>query len=182
MLSDEELFIKYRSGEGSGFEELLKRYQAPLFTVILRLVRDRGEAEDLFQETWVRVVRNRERFNVELKFSPWLYSIATNLCRDHLRRRVRNPVECRDEVPEGGDSKSPEQESWRREISAALAQAVDRLPDEQREVFLLRESAGLEFKEIAQMQNRNLNTVLGRMHLAVKKLRLELAGLREGLE
>lgn len=177
MDSDEELFLRYRSGEAVVFEELLGRFKAPLFGVILKMVGDRADAEDVFQETLYRVIRHAEEFNPELRFSSWIFSIALNLCRDHLRRRGRSPIQAVAEVPDFAVPHTPESDSWRGEVRKAVGQAIAKLPEEQREVFTLREYGGLEFKEIARLTNSNLNTVLGRMHLAVKKLRAELTGL-----
>jgi RNA polymerase sigma-70 factor (ECF subfamily) len=178
-ISDEELLSRYQSGDESGFEGLIERYRRPLFTVIARMVRDRGDAEDIFQETFIRVMQHHERFDPRRKFSTWIYAIATNLCRDHLRRGRRSPVAVMEEVPEAAGDDDPESESWGREVRTAVDRALELLPAEQREVFLLREYGGLSFKEVAVLTSSNLNTVLGRMHMAMKKLRAELDGFRE---
>jgi RNA polymerase sigma-70 factor (ECF subfamily) len=178
-ISDEELLSRYQSGDESGFDGLIERYRRPLFTVIARMVRDRGDAEDIFQETFIRVMQHHERFDHDRRFSTWVYAIATNLCRDHLRRGRRSPVAVVEEVPETAGDDDPESESWRREVRTAVDRALTLLPAEQREVFLLREYGGLSFKEVASLTRSNLNTVLGRMHMAMKKLRAELEGLRE---
>ena len=180
-VSDEELFSRHRSGDASSFEELLERYRRPLYTVIRRMVRDSREAEDIFQETFCRVLRSQERFDAKRRFSSWIYAIATNLCRDYWRRQGRETVTADGEPPEVAGPGDPEAESSDGEIRMAVETAVARLPVEQREVFLLREYGGLTFKEIAEVTQSNLNTVLGRMHLAVKKLRAELLGFQEAL-
>jgi RNA polymerase sigma-70 factor (ECF subfamily) len=178
-VSDEELLKTYLSGDESGFSGLVNRYRGLLFTVILRMVRDHGEAEDIFQETFYRVLRHADRFDFDRKFSTWVYSIAANLCRDRLRRRKSTPVEGGIEVSGFSGSDDPERDSWRGEVREAVERALTRLPDEQREVFVLREYGEMSFKEIAEATKSNLNTVLGRMRLAVKKLRAELADFME---
>ena len=180
MIADEQLLLHYRSGDEDGFNELIERYRGPLFTVILRMVGDRGDAEDIFQETFYRVIRHRERFDAERKFSTWLYSIAVNLCRDYLRKGKRSLISPREELPDAPGPENPETDSWRREIGSAVESALAKLPFEQREVFLLREYGDMSFKEIAELTQSNLNTVLGRMHVAIRKLRAELSAFAEG--
>jgi RNA polymerase sigma-70 factor, ECF subfamily len=177
--SDEELFESYRGGEESGFEALVDRYRGPLFTVIYRMLGDRGLAEDLFQETFFRVVRNRDRFEPGSRFSPWLYAIAVNLVRDHLRSKKRSPLVLVDEPPDCPAPHNPESDLYWTEVRQVVANALAALPQDQREVFLLREQAGLSFKEIAHLTGANLNTVLGRMHLAMKKLQAEFSSHEE---
>ena len=179
-ISDEELMGRYQSGDAGGMSELIDRFRRPLFTVIVRMVGDRNDAEDIFQETFCRVLKHHERFDAERKFSTWLFAIACNLCRDHLRKDRRSVEFTTEELPEVGGDENPETDSFRSEVRAALDMALKRLPADQREVFLLREYGGLAFKDIAELTQSNLNTVLGRMHTAIKKLRVELSGLMEG--
>lgn len=177
--SDEQLFQSYLSGDQRAFERLLERYRGPLFMVILRMVNNMADAEDIFQETFVRVVDKRDRFRTDARFSSWVYTIATNLCRDLIRRRKKSPLRpaADDFDPPGGPS--PETRSWQKEIKTAVEAAIDRLGPEQKEVFLLRHYGGLSFKEIAAVTDTKLNTVLGRMHLAVARLKKDLAELME---
>jgi RNA polymerase sigma-70 factor, ECF subfamily len=179
-ISDEELFNRYRAGDVEGINELVERYRRPLYSVILRMVGDRAEAEDVFQETFFRVLKHQERFDAERKFSTWVYAIAVNLCRDYQRRQGRGLVVRCESLPEAEDGGNVESEVFGREISRALTAALEGLSPEQREVFVLREFGDMSFKEIADVTHSNLNTVLGRMHLALKKLRKELADLAEG--
>jgi len=178
MPTDEESFSRFLRGDEGGFEDLLDRYRTPLFSFILRMVGN-GEADDVFQETFMRVLRHRHRFDAARRFRPWLYAIAANLCRDALRRRKRSPELSGDELPDGVSVSNPEADSVGAEIRDAVAVAVAALPPDQREVFLLREQAGLSFREISSATGTNLNTVLGRMHQAVKKLKVHLTPLRE---
>jgi RNA polymerase sigma-70 factor, ECF subfamily len=178
MATDEECFSRFLDGDEGGFDLLLDRYRTPLFSFILRMVGN-GEADDVFQETFVRVLRHRYRFDASRRFSPWLFAIAANLCRDALRRRRRSPELQAEELPEGVSGANPEADTAGAEIRRAVAVAVSGLPPDQREVFLLREQAGLSFREIAETTGANLNTVLGRMHQAVKKLQARLGPWRE---
>jgi RNA polymerase sigma-70 factor (ECF subfamily) len=172
--SDEALMMAYRRGESKAFDELLLRYRTPLFSTLRRLVGDRALAEDLFQETFLRVIQHAGRYDAGRKFSGWVFRIARNLAVDALRQRgVRREEELDEEHqdPAGG----PDRALARAEQGEAISRALELLPLEQREVFLMREWAGLSFKEIAEVTESPLNTVLGRMHLAVKKLRACLA-------
>jgi len=176
--TDEALMQAYCQGETKAFDELLSRYRTPLFSTLCRLVGDRTLAEDLFQETFLRVIRNAGRFDPRRNFSGWLYQIARNLGVDALRQRgVRQEQALADEAPAPGPD--PERALASAEQGLAIAKGLQLLSLEQREVFVLREFSGLSFKEIAEITGSPLNTVLGRMHLAVKKLR---AGLAEHAE
>ena len=166
--------VAYRQGEASAFDELLLRYRTPLFSTLRRLVGDRALAEDLFQETFLRVIQHASRFDARRKFSGWVFRIARNLAVDEMRKRgVRQEEKLNHEPldPAAG----PDRAAVRTEQGEAIARAIELLPREQREVFLMREWGGLSFKEIAEVTESPLNTVLGRMHLAVKKLRASLA-------
>jgi RNA polymerase sigma-70 factor (ECF subfamily) len=172
--TDEALMKAYCQGETKAFEELLSRYRTPLFTTLCRLVGNRALAEDLFQETFLRVIRHAGRFDLRQKFSAWLFQIARNLSVDALRQRgVRAEQELDDGHEDPGPN--PERAVASAEQGLAIARSLELLPLEQREVFVLREFSGLSFKEIAELTRSPLNTVLGRMHLAVKKLRAALA-------
>jgi RNA polymerase sigma-70 factor (ECF subfamily) len=175
-LTDEKLFEQFREGSAAGFEELLDRYKGPLFTVILKRVRDRGLAEDIFQETFKRVIEHSGRFDEGRRFSPWIYRIAMNLCVDmHRKMHTRSEVNMGDSGFEPLEETGAEDQLKRNELRERIEAALKTLTDEQREVFMLREYAGMSFKDIAEATASPLNTVLGRMHTAIKKLRVELA-------
>ena len=178
MAIDEECFARFLSGDEEGFNALLEKYRIPLFSFILRMVGN-SEADDVFQETFLRVLRHRRQFNPSRRFSPWLFAIAANLCRDALRRRRRSLTQPMAESHDPAGHSNPETDSASAEIGTAIERAVSGLSPEQREVFLLREQAGLSFREIAKATGANLNTVLGRMRLAVKKIKTELEPIRE---
>ena len=169
---DEELFLKFLDGEKDMFAALVKRYERPLTNFIYRLLGNKAEAEDVFQETFLRVYEKGGRFKGERKFRPWLYKIALNLARSslrkrHRRRRLENAA-ARD-LAEVNFSSTHETE--RMETAAIIKKAVGRLPPRQKEVFVLYQYQGLSYQEIAQVLNRKLGTVKSQMHFALKNLK-----------
>ncbi|HPI74657.1 MAG TPA: sigma-70 family RNA polymerase sigma factor [bacterium] len=170
----------YQEGSPYAFNRLLQRYQTPLFTYLLRWVRDRAIAEDLFQETFLRVIRALPDYREQDKFGSWLFGIAHRLCLDHFRRQkacrgIWQPAsadEGQQGVPEPADrTPSPQEIAERHEFSLLLDLALEKMPAPAREVFLLRQHSDLPFREIAALLERPLNTVLGQMRQAVEHLR-----------
>ena len=185
--TDEELLACFQAGDAQAFERLLRRHRGPLFTFLLRMVGDRSRAEDLTQEAFLRVVRAAARWEARAKFQTWLYTVARNLCVDQSRRDRFRRVDSLDaQVPgaEGdgpalvesiaGDGMQPDRAADSALVRPALEKALLALPAEQREVFLLREQAGLPFKEIAELVGCNENTVKSRMRYALEGLRRHL--------
>lgn len=176
--TDDALFERYRNGDAAAFETLLARHQSALFGFLIRMTGDRALAEDLFQETWLRVVREARRYRAEQKFSRWLFTIANRLAIDELRRRKRwrtvsvNDEEAPVELPANGPSAADETE--RRRTLSRIEAALATMQPSLRQVFLLREHSGVSFKEIAAMTDAPLGTVLWRMSAALKHLRKEL--------
>jgi RNA polymerase sigma-70 factor (ECF subfamily) len=187
--SDEALIGMYRGGDSAAFEALLRRYRRPLFNFILRLVRDRGRAEELYQDVWMKVVERCGDFRGDAKFSTWLYAIARNVCVDHQRRmRYRAHVSLdatqAGSGPAAGErianpGPSAEQLAMGRLLKDRIANAVQALPEDQREVFLLRQLQGLAFHEIAEVVGVPLNTVKSRMRYALERLQHALSDLDE---
>jgi RNA polymerase sigma-70 factor (ECF subfamily) len=140
-----------------------------LLTYLARYVRSRDDAEDLFQEVCLRLLEALPRYRHAGRFRSWVYTIAANAARDHLRRR-------RPMTPPDGDVTTPSADrvAAAREALERVRDAVERLPAAQREVFLMRMHSGLAFREIAEALGRPLNTVLGRMHDAIERLRAEV--------
>ena len=179
---DETLMLRYQQGDRSAFAQLVRRHQAPLYNFALRQVRVPQVAEDVIQETFVRVVQNAADFKHEARFTTWVYTITRNLCIDHLRKRALRKHPSLDESKgEEGDGPtlgeqtadpraSVEREATGTELKERIARAVDTLPDEQREVFLMREVSNLPFKEIAQITGVPENTVKSRMRYALERL------------
>ena len=176
--SDDALFERYRKGDAAAFEQLLARHQSALFGFLVRMAGSRALAEDLFQETWLRVVREARRYRPEQKFSRWLFTIANRLAIDELRRRKRwNTVSVDDDeaaVTLQARGPSAADETEQRRTLSRIEAAVATLQPSLRQVFLLREHGGVSFKEIAAMTGAPLGTVLWRMSAALKHLRKEL--------
>jgi len=187
--SDESLLLAYRGGDAAAFEALFLRYRSPLFNVVLRFVGDRGYAEEIYQDVWMTVVERCGDFQGSAKFSAWLYTIARNRCIDHRRKqrlRAHSSLE-HARSPAGkplGDrlaNPGPSTEGLASGalLGAHLASAVGALPDEQREVFLMRHLQGLAFHEIADVTGTPANTVKSRMRYALESLRHSLRDWKE---
>jgi RNA polymerase sigma-70 factor (ECF subfamily) len=190
--TDEALMVRFQSGERSAFTWLVRRHQAPLYNFAFRLLRSSPAAEEVVQDAFVRVVINAGEFKHAAKFSTWLYAITRNLCIDHVRKRkLRNhPSLDESKGDEGGDGptlaertadgrSNVERAAASLEIRERLVEAVDDLPDEQREVFLLREVSNLPFREIAEIVGIPENTVKSRMRYALERLQAALSDFEE---
>jgi len=162
--TDEWLMSRVASGREQALEKLMKKYHLPLLSFITR--QTDLEAEDIYQETWMRVVRNAGRFDTRKRFSTWLFQIALNLCRDaHRRRSVRGTtlgLDHADRVIE------PEEDRERREL---LQSGLSALPESDRELLNLRYYEGFKEKEVADILGIPVGTVKGRTHRAVERLR-----------
>ena len=182
--TDEELLAAYQQGDTGAFELLLRRHRAPLFTFLLRMLGDRTKAEDLAQETFLRIVKGAQAWEQRARFQTWLYTIARNLCVDASRRdRFRRADSLDQTGPDDepplvdsvtGDGIDPARGAESARLRPVLQKALLSLPVEQREVFILREQAGLPFKEIAETVGVNENTVKSRMRYALEGLRKAL--------
>ena len=187
--SDEELLRAYRDGDSEAFKTLFGRYRGPLFNFLLRRVRDRGRAEELYQDSWTKVIERSAEFRGDSKFSTWLYTIARNACIDHQRKMKFRGHASLDETQRGANQPmvervanpglGPDQLASGQALRERIWIAVEELPEEQREVFLLRQLQGLGFKEIAEVVGVPVNTVKSRMRYALQRLQLGLDDLRE---
>ena len=191
-LQDEELLRRYQNGELEAFGVLLQRYRRPVYNFLLRSVRSPDRAEDLLQEVFMRVVQRAGDFEGRSKFSTWMYTIARNLCIDTSRKMIFRRHQSLDTRPKGTDgeggplvervaAKQPgaDREVISEEIREHIAHAVEGLPAEQREVFLMRQLQGLSFKDIAEIVNVPENTVKSRMRYALERLQGALAEYRD---
>ncbi len=177
--ADDMVLIKaYTAGNERAFEVLYRRYRKQLYGYLYNLMSgNASEAEEVFEETWIKVIDKLPSYRDQGKFSAWLFRVARNIFIDTVRRNKRSalPLETGD-LPDVPDwSRRPERELEDRETAAVIAEALDQLPADQKEVFLLRQQE-LSFKEIAEIQACPVNTVLGRMHYAVRNLKKLLTG------
>ncbi|WP_248362521.1 RNA polymerase sigma factor [Anaeromyxobacter oryzae] len=174
--------LRFQAGDARAFEALVRRHRTPIFSFLLRLTGDRGRAEDLCQEVFLKVVRAAGGWEERARVSTWLYAIARNLAVDESRRMAFRRADPLD-APGGRGAETPaEDPAPDRAADAALLRpkleaALAALPPEQREVFLLREYAGLRFGEIAEVTGTPENTVKSRMRYALEALREKLAAL-----
>jgi len=167
---DEQLMLAYRDGNAGAFETLYLRHRGRLFRFVLRSVKSRATAEELFQEIWMRVIEARERYVPQARFTTWLYTIAHHRMVDHWRRGGLSLVELDDQDPPG-DSPDPARQLEAREALARFAQALPALPVAQREAFLLHEEADLSIAEIATATGCNPEAAKSRLRYAVAKLK-----------
>jgi len=177
-LSDQGLIDLYLNGNHSGIEILISRHRTRVFTYILMNVKDRHLAEDLFQDTFIKVISTLRsgKYNDEGKFLPWVMRIAHNLTIDHFRKSKRIPtVENKDDFDIFNTIKvfddCVEDKIIMEQIHKDVKKLIYLLPDEQREVILLRHFSDMIFKEIAEQTNVSINTALGRMRYALINLR-----------
>ena len=172
---DSALMLRYRDGDVAAFETLYRRHKDPLFRYLLRMCRQRAAAEDVFQEVWGKIIRSRDNYRPTARFTTFLYHVAHNCFIDYLRRNKRHgdTVDIEpDSQPDGADCPEilVEKSLARRRLDAALGS----LPDEQRDVFLLYEEAGLSLDEIASVTDCKRETAKSRLRYAVRKLRAAL--------
>ena len=167
---DEELMLAYGRGDAGAFETLYGRHRGGLFRFVLRAVKDRGVAEELYQEVWVRVIEARGRYAPKARFITWLYTIAHNLMVDHWRKKGLSLVALDgDDVP--NESANPARQAEARESLGRLIQALEALPAAQREAFLLHEEGGLSVAEIAAVTGSGEEAAKSRLRYAMAKLK-----------
>ena len=162
--------LAYGAGDAGAFETLYARHRGGLFRFVLRAVRDRGVAEELFQEVWVRVIEARERYAPKARFITWLYTIAHNLLVDHWRKKGLSLVAL-DGDDVSSESANPARQAEAREALARLVHALESLPAAQREAFLLHEEGGLSVAEIAAATGVGEEAAKSRLRYAMTKLK-----------
>ena len=178
QLQDQELVDLYIAGKEPCLEILISRHKKRVFSYIMMVVRDRHLAEDVFQDTFIKVIHTLKRgsYSDEGKFLPWVLRIAHNLIIDHFRRQKRMPV------VDGGEDfdifsvlelrqGNVEDRMVKKQVRSDMRKAITHLPHEQREVLVMRHYLDMSFKEIADSTNVSINTALGRMRYALINLR-----------
>jgi RNA polymerase sigma-70 factor (ECF subfamily) len=180
-LSDEELVARTVGGDTESFNQLIKRWEKPIYALAYRTLGREEDARDVCQETFLRAFRALDGFKGQAKFSSWLYRIALNLCRDWMRRERRAPVlptpdgvDLVELAGEGDGVERVDETVARRDLSRAVARAMRSLPEEQRAAVVLKEYHGLTFQEIADLLGCPLSTVKTRLYQGLTVLRREL--------
>jgi RNA polymerase sigma-70 factor, ECF subfamily len=195
-IQDADLLDRFHAGDADAFALLLQRYERPIYNFLLRSVRDRSAAEDLTQDVFMRVVSSSQGFNRASKFSTWLYTIARHACIDHARRmKHRRHASLDGPGPETDDGPGArlvdriahdgpgvDRHADSEQMRERIARAIEALPDEQREVFLMRHMEGLPFAEIASICEVPENTVKSRMRYALERLQSTLGDYEDHLQ
>jgi RNA polymerase sigma-70 factor (ECF subfamily) len=179
--TDEELVTRAQGGDVDSFNQLILRWERPIYALAYRVIGREEDARDVSQEAFLRAFRALPAFKGQAKFSSWLYRIALNLCRDWIRKQRRAPVQ---QIPEGvdpvemasqdGPAESIEELVARKELSEVVSEAMARLPEEQRTAIILKEYHGMTFQEIADLQGCPLSTVKTRLYQGLTVLRRHL--------
>ena len=166
--------LMYRDGDATAFDTLYQRHKGPVYRYVLRQCGNAGIAEELFQEIWIKLINARPRYEVKAKFTTYLYQVAHNRIIDHFRsQKANNPGDCDDELDAipARQQDQPEQRSELQQQSQLLLASVEKLPEEQRQAFLLKEEAGMSIQEIANLTGVNAETAKSRLRYAIRKLR-----------
>ena len=174
---DVRLVQSYLSGDERAFTVMVDRYQVRLLNFVYRIVGDRERAEDLVQEAFIRVHRHLGRFDRTKKFSTWIYTIASNLAKNELRNRARNPLVLFTSITQGWEDEErplefedptarPDDQFRKRHVRQMVEASVAALPEHHREVFVLRELEGRSYEEISEITHCNLGTVKSRLNRA----------------
>ena len=174
--TDEELMQAYAGGDAAAFEALYRKHRGPLYRFVLRSVRGAGEAEELFQDVWMRVIEARARYVPTAKFTTWVYTIAHNRLVDHWRAKGLTLVSLDDEdagtpEPAAAPGSEPHRLAEAREVGERLMAAVAALPLAQREAFLLHHESGMTAAEIAAATGTHEEAAKSRLRYAMNKLR-----------
>ena len=187
-MDDSAVVASYLAGQTQAFDELVERYQRRLLNFVYRTIGDRERGEDLVQEVFIRVHRHLHRFDQTKKFSTWIYTIASNLAKNELRNRSRNPLVLFQTIKKNWEADHrplqfedhhyrPDDLYRKRHLRAAVEWAVTQLPEHHRVVFVLRELEGKTYEEIAEITACNLGTVKSRLNRARNRFSQVIAPL-----
>jgi len=173
-IADEELMLLYQQGDAAAFEMLYLRHKGPVYRYILRQCGELETVNELFQDVWMKLIQNRGGYEVKAKFTTWLYTIARHRIIDYYRQAGKRAYEAEEKNPDTLSAAEYEQPDVQFELQQqveSLSAAVKSLPVLQRDVFLLKEEAGMDLEEIATLTGVNKETVKSRLRYAVKKLK-----------
>jgi len=162
--------LAYQDGNAGAFETLYTRHRGRLYRFVLRSVKTRGTAEELFQEIWIRVIEARSRYTPQARFTTWLYTIAHNLLTDHWRKKGLALVEL-DEDAQAPAPDDPARSAEARQALSRFAAALGALPPLQRQAFLMHQEGGLSIAEISQATGSNEEAAKSRLRYAMAKLK-----------
>jgi RNA polymerase sigma-70 factor, ECF subfamily len=189
QLTDEELIARFQEGDVYAYELLVRRYKEPLLNFVYRFIGDVNEAEDIVQDTFYRVYRNKHYYKEVAKFSTWIYTIASNLAKTELRRRKRkkffslsreSPAEKEVELPD--PDRDPEAETHSVLTEKIIQRAIGKLPQKFRQVIVLRDIQGFSYEEISSIIKVPLGTVKSRVNRARLRLQEDLGFLLKDME
>lgn len=188
-LTDEEAMVKFQKGDPNGFNTVLDRHNESLYRFLLRMMAgNSSQAEDLFQDVFLKVIEKKKDYNSKMSFKTWLFTIARNTAVDFLRKEnYRNHLSLDEPTFKfddfsnvskldlvKGKNSNPDQLIYRKELNCLLNEKLNKLSDEFKEVFILKEIEGLKFKDIALITDSPLSTVKSRMRYALKKMKEEI--------
>lgn len=181
-MSDSDLLKSYRNGNEKAFELLVERHKNKIYTTILMIVKDSCEAEDILQETFIKAIRTIKggKYTEEGKFLPWVSRIAHNMAIDHFRKQKRYPVSMIDEETNNVlndinfSDGTYEEAKIKSENHDKVKKLIERLPEAQKQVLMMRHYTGMSFQEIADATGVSINTALGRMRYALINMRKQM--------
>ncbi len=178
--SDSQLMIDLCKGDNDAFAEVVKRFERPVFSHLIRMLGNEEDAEEQLQMTFCRVYRYRNNYDPQRPLVTWIFTIASNLAKKEWRRRSRwSMIPLEKVVLKGPGNMTPHYREGRRELASSIEEAVNELPEHYREPFLLRESQGLTYEEIAEVLGIRIGTVKSRINRARACLRESLADVWE---
>jgi len=179
-IDDRELVQRIREGDPEALRLLVERYQERIFALVHGIVRDAHEVEDVAQEVFLKVFTRIDGFDGRSQFYTWLYRVAVNAAKDHVKKRVRRPAVALDEADAlPGGAEGPDTGAERSETHRIVREAIDALPLRYREVLALRELEGLSYDEVASVLGISIGTVESRLHRARARLKQKLERTRE---
>jgi RNA polymerase sigma-70 factor (ECF subfamily) len=170
-MTDDQLIHRVREGDAGAFEELVLRYQKPIYGFVLRLLKDPAEAEDTVQKVFILVYQNLNNFRFESTFKTWLYRISINQCHNVFRQQKNREFSPIDDLPLADTRASQEDDYSHKEIMALAQKAIEKLPTKQRMVLLLRVYQDLSFEEIGKALNIRANSAKVNFHYALEKIK-----------
>ena len=184
MNSDQELVLQYLNGDIQAFNRLVWRWEQPILAFVMRMIGDQDSAQEITQKAFIKAYKNLKTLKDPAKFKTWLYQIAANLCRDELRRRKNLRHTSIDQAHEAtrdgartpdymisNKETSPEYRWSQTEAKTIIRDALEKIPEEQRVVIIMKEYQGLKFKEIAEIMGQSINTIKSRMYYGINALR-----------